>query len=986
MSELTRKTPLIVSFYGFYGIDNVGNEAMLQAMMSPLKDAYGDQVSFQVFSRHPSSTFDKQYDCVTVPNLEHPTRESSEGRWLRGVNPDDGSDMAAFVENIAKSDLVILGPGQYLVETGARGLFKGALAQAAVLSQVCRLTDTPLYGAALACEPIATGWSSMTIEDILSVMVHVNFRDPVSPENIQAAGIPLENPEVLGDMALSSLPHDPQNYVSEIAALDQPARCQTPGVLVNTAIADGTSDATGNPVQGSDDAVVNCVDEAIELIKEISVDGGNTYFDANQSNGAPAAALGDGALYRITLTNIGTATLMDVVVNDPSLSIVNFLVGNLAPGQTVELTSGEIPELDQPNRCQAPGDVVNIATVDAISSDTGNMLSDSDPAVLRCVEEAIDIVKLVSVDGGATYFDANTGGSAPVTALGGGALYRITVTNIGTAPLENVVVNDATLNIVDFFVGDLAVGQTVVLNQGEIPELDQPGLCQVPGDITNIATADGDSVDTGNMVSDSDNANVRCVREEIVLLKEVSVDGGITYFDANQSNGAPALELGGGALYRVSLTNNGTVNIVNITVTDASLGIFDEPVSDLAPGQTVILTSGEIPALNQPGRCQTPGDVTNIAIVDGTSEDTGNPVSDSDPAVVRCVEEAIRLLKEVSVDGGNTYFDADDSNTAPSTGLGNGALYRITLTNIGTADLENVIINDATLNIVDFFVGNLDAGQTIVLDEGDIPALSQPDLCEVPGDVVNVATGDAISVETGNPVSDSDSAVVSCEAAAAGVLIIDEDSIDNNLLYWLSGVIPNQNNGIEFRKREVNEHKPAEGSRAPLPFFVNRVGQMFKLQTGQVGDEAWFAPETIPSSWNSFNAGGDGLRAYVDGNVPQSLLDEIPDVTPLRATGLVGLEGGTYCAIVYDSDVSINYPVEGNLQGENLGIAAFRVEIDGVEKLNGFSSSSLPTVLITVLDPTSVCSGPLTTVDAPEPPSSSEPFDIDPDNLSGGYL
>lgn len=771
----------------------------------------------------------------------------------------------------------------------------------------------------------------------------------------------------------------------QIPELDQPARCQVPGTLTNTAITSGTSDATGNPVEASDDAVVNCVDEAIELIKEISVDGGITFFDANQSNGAPAAALGDGALYRIKLTNIGTATLMDVLVNDPSLGIVDFPVANLAPNDSIVLTSGDIAALDQPDRCQAPGNVVNIATVDAISSDTGNMLSDSDPAVLRCVEEAIDIIKLVSIDGGANYFDANTGGSAPVSALGSGALYRITVTNTGTAPLENVVVNDATLNIVNYFVGDLAVNQTVILNQGEIPELEQPGLCQVPGDITNIATADGDSVDTGNMVSDSDNANVRCVREEIELVKEVSVDGGNTYFDANQSNGAPALELGGGALYRISLTNNGTVNIVNITVTDATLGIFDVPVSDLAPGQTVILTSGEIPALNQPGRCQTPGDVTNIAIVDGTSEDTGNPVSDSDPAVVRCVEEAIRLLKEVSVDGGNTYFDANDGNTAPMTGLGNGALYRITLTNIGTADLMNVTLNDPTLNIVDVFVGSLLVNQTIVLDEGDIPALGQPDLCEVPGDVVNVATGDAISDETGNPVSDSDTAVVSCEAAAAGVLIIDEDSIDNNMLYWLSGVVPNQNNGIEFRKREVNENRPAEGSRRPLPFFVNRVGQMFKLQTGQVGDEAWFALETIPSSWSNYDAGGDGLRAFVDGNVPQSRLDEIDDVTPLRATGLVGLEGGTYCAVVYDSDVSINYPVEGNLQGENLGIVAFRVEIDGVEKLNGFSSSSLPTVLITVLDPTSVCSGPLTIVDAPEPPSSSEPEDIDPDNLSGGY-
>ncbi|MDX1698732.1 MAG: hypothetical protein R3308_10620, partial [Thiohalobacterales bacterium] len=55
--------------------------------------------------------------------------------------------------------------------------------------------------------------------------------------------------------------------------------------------------------------------------------------------------------------------------------------------------------------------------------------------------------------------------------------------------------------------------------------------------------------------------------------------------------------------------------------------------------QTVVLTAGEIPQLSQPGRCAEPGHVTNVASTEGDSVDTGNTVSDSDPAVVLCNEE-----------------------------------------------------------------------------------------------------------------------------------------------------------------------------------------------------------------------------------------------------------------------------------------------------------------------------------------------------------
>ena len=112
------------------------------------------------------------------------------------------------------------------------------------------------------------------------------------------------------------------------------------------------------------------------------------------------------------------------------------------------------------------------------------------------------------------------------------------------------------------------------------------------------------------------------------------------------------------------------------------------------------------------------------------------------------------------------------------------------------------------------------------------------------------------------------------------------------------------------------------------------------------------------------------------GKDPEKYLDKIPDVTPLRATGLKILEGESVCAVVYDSDVSINYdPLNGSLKGANLGIVAFEVLV--VTQLIGFSDSSLPEVEVEILDAEEACAAELELfTDAPEPISSSEPEDV----------
>jgi hypothetical protein len=106
---------------------------------------------------------------------------------------------------------------------------------------------------------------------------------------------------------------------------------------------------------------------------------------------------------------------------------------------------------------------------------------------------------------------------------------------------------------------------------------------------------------------------------------------------------------------------------------------------------------------------------------------------------------------------------------------------------------------------------------------------------------------------------------------------------------------------------------------------------------------------------------------------------------PLRAEGLWGLRGRTVCALVWDSDISINYDqgsslgINGSLKGEKLGVVAF--DVLDVVHLTGFSSSTLPRVQVTIRDANQVCEGPLSLYrDAPEPKSSSEPMDVRPND------
>lgn len=220
----------------------------------------------------------------------------------------------------------------------------------------------------------------------------------------------------------------------------------------------------------------------------------------------------------------------------------------------------------------------------------------------------------------------------------------------------------------------------------------------------------------------------------------------------------------------------------------------------------------------------------------------------------------------------------------------------------------------------------------------------------------------------------------SCQTCDVAFIVIDEDSIDND------------DDLDQFSASDVNDDVAEIGVRAQLRYFRDNVGQTLRLHTGEVGDEGWFALKTIPGNWQgglrgllgNVNASPEsapphgvspGLGAPLNGD-REALLDKIPNVTPFRATGLRNIVGKTVCAIVWDSDISMNYgPLNGQLKGANNGTVAF--EVLSATPLFGFSSGSLPEMRVRILDARKVCTcqnlRPFTNV--PEPRSSSEPYD-----------
>ena len=462
------------------------------------------------------------------------------------------------------------------------------------------------------------------------------------------------------------------------------------------------------------------------------IDGSITDVNANGMIDA-----GDVIHYKITVTNIGNTNLSNVIVND-DMADYNHTIEAMAPGQTETLTVDYTliqNDLDV-------GDVCNTAIVlydtpaghtytnysddgEGIGPDNDNPLDtepDNDRDDPTCTHiEPIPTMKVIKTG---ILVDDNGNGREDA---GETVKFTITITNTGNVTLTNVTVDDAMIGLVGYDVGLILPGEDhkvevtrdYTLTQADI---DNGKVCnrakvtyQYPsGGSTTYTNLSDDGDDTGSNMDDpadddpgNDPDDYTCISiERKPELKVEKTDGAII-----DVNGNAMIDAGDKIPYTITVTNTGNTTLTDVTVSDAMLGINNNNLGPMAPGQTLTITTGTTYTLTQDDIDN--GSVTNQARVTYTNSEGNSFTNDSDdPDVPDDVDGGDSEPNHDPDDPTITYITQLPTMTVIKTGALNDAnangmadageyvAYTITVTNTGNVTLSNVQFTDAGVTVI----------------------------------------------------------------------------------------------------------------------------------------------------------------------------------------------------------------------------------------------------------------------------------------------
>ncbi|PLR28644.1 hypothetical protein SGCZBJ_01985, partial [Caulobacter zeae] len=260
------------------------------------------------------------------------------------------------------------------------------------------------------------------------------------------------------------------------------------GALENVATAD--SNQTG---PDTDDASVP-VDRrpSLNITKDATVPGGT------------ADAAGEQISYVITVANTGNTTLDGVTVTDPyadagsimrGADIVGDNDGLLEVGETWGYTAKHtVTQAELDSNGGGDGLLENVATAD--SNQTGPDTDDANVPVQQ--RASIDIEKYVSIDGGATWEDADDP-MGPIATSGANVMFKFVVANTGNVTLTNASVTDSVFDLNGAAAGTARALGTLAVGASTEFQITAPWTV---GQHVNDATASGTY--SGGTASDHD--------------------------------------------------------------------------------------------------------------------------------------------------------------------------------------------------------------------------------------------------------------------------------------------------------------------------------------------------------------------------------------------------------------------------------------------------------------------------------------------------
>ncbi|MEH6418704.1 DUF7507 domain-containing protein, partial [Pseudomonas sp. CGJS7] len=389
-------------------------------------------------------------------------------------------------------------------------------------------------------------------------------------------------------------------------------------------------------------------------------------------NGNGLVDAGDTIAYSFAVSNTGNVVLNNTVINDSKLSATPIACtpSNVPAGQsancgpvTYTITAADV----------AAGKVDNSAT--ATGTPPGSPPVDSPPSTTTTpTTEPKPSLTLQKTAGAPT--DVNGNG---LVDAGDTIAYSFAVSNTGNVVLNNTVINDSKLSVTPIACtpSNVPAGQsascgpvTYTITAADVSN----------GKVDNSATATGTPPGSPPITSTPSTTTTPTTEPEpsLTLLKTAGTP--TTNLGANAS----ATDAGDTIAYRFAITNTGNVTLTNVTVTDAKL---DAPAvcdaTTLAPNASTTCT----------GTHTITQDEVNAGSANNTATATGTPPNQppvtSPPSSTQTPLPRNGELRSIKALTANADEDASGSVT-----VGDTLSYTITVTNIGTIDLGNVVVTD----------------------------------------------------------------------------------------------------------------------------------------------------------------------------------------------------------------------------------------------------------------------------------------------------
>jgi uncharacterized repeat protein (TIGR01451 family) len=481
------------------------------------------------------------------------------------------------------------------------------------------------------------------------------------------------------------------------------------GTIDNTASATA-QDPNNNPVTDDDSTSTPITAGGPSLITAKSLTNHNDVdLDGN-------ITVGDILTFTIIATNNGNVTLNNVVVSDPMITPNSNTCPTVAPGATCQLVGTyTVQQSDVDN-----GQVENTGT-----GDSDETPPDPDTVVTPVPQSpAITVTKTATLT-----IDNGTPNSADA---GDEITFAVSVQNTGNVTLTGLVVTDPMGG------GTLTCTPTT-LAPNQIATCNAYTYTVTQADVDNGGTIDNTASATAqdpnnNPVSDDGSTSTPITVGGPSLITAKSMT------NHNDVDGDGNITVGDILTYSIVVTNNGSITLNNVVVTDTIINPSSNTCPTVAPGDTCVLT-GDYTVQQS--------DVDNGQIINtGTGDSDETPPVDDTHTIDLSPIPALDTEKSLT---GN----ADEDNSGTVT-IGDTLTFTIHVTNTGNMTLTQVTVTDNMIT----------PGSTVcpVLLVGEVCTLvgtyvvTQQDVNN--GRIVNIAEGE--SIETGpDPDTDTETVIVS---------------------------------------------------------------------------------------------------------------------------------------------------------------------------------------------------------------------------------